>query len=94
MISEDFSSRAIKDPTITVPPDPCGPPPLALPASHLDLPCKLDVIRDVKVDLEVNQVGNTLVNKGVEALNDQDLPGMMNAGGISAWRGKGVRAAS
>jgi hypothetical protein len=39
----------------------------------LDLPCELDLVRDVQVDLEVNQVAHTLVVEGVQALNHKDL---------------------
>lgn len=41
----------------------------------LDLPCELDLVADVQVDLEVNQVTHTLVVEGVETLNHQDLHG-------------------
>lgn len=39
----------------------------------LDLPCELDLVRDIQVDLEVNQVAHTLVVEGVQALNHKDL---------------------
>mmetsp|Transcript_6980 Transcript_6980/g.42763 ORF Transcript_6980/g.42763 Transcript_6980/m.42763 type:complete len:249 (-) Transcript_6980:434-1180(-) len=39
----------------------------------LDLPGKLNIIRDVEVDLEVQQVTHTLVKEWVEPLNDQDV---------------------
>lgn len=39
----------------------------------LDLPRKLDIVRDVQVDLEVEQVTHALIVKGVQALDDQNL---------------------
>ena len=56
------------------------------PLSHvaLQLPGELDVVRDVQVDLEVQQIAHTLVVEGMEALNDQDLQaGGQELGGVS-----------
>ena len=35
----------------------------------LDLPCKLDLVRDIQVNLEVQQLGDLGVVEGVQALN-------------------------
>lgn len=43
------------------------------PNTHLDLPRELDLIRDVEVDLEVEQVTHALVVERVQAFNHQDL---------------------
>ena len=60
---------------------------LRVPAlSHvaLQLPGKLDIVRDVQVDLEVQQVAHALVVEGVEALNDEDLQARdQELGGVS-----------
>lgn len=42
----------------------------------LDLPRELDLVRDVKVDGEVQQVAHALVDEGVEALDDHDGGGL------------------
>ena len=42
----------------------------------LDLPRELDLVRDVEVDLEVEQVAHALVVEGVQALDDEDLGGL------------------
>lgn len=47
----------------------------------LDLPCELDLVRDVKVDGEVEQFAHALVDEGVEALDDDD------GGGLDLLRG-------
>jgi len=42
----------------------------------LDLPVKLDIRADVKVEAEVNELPDPLVYEGVEALNDDDGSGL------------------
>jgi len=42
----------------------------------LDLPGKLGLVRDVQVDLEVNEVVDTVIVKWVETFNDQNLGGL------------------
>jgi hypothetical protein len=42
----------------------------------LYLPCKLDVIRDIEVDTEVNKFVDAVIVEGVEAFDDEDLWGL------------------
>lgn len=42
----------------------------------LDLPGKLGLVGYVQVDLEVNEVVDTVIVKGVETFNDQNLGGL------------------
>ena len=40
--------------------------------THLNLPVKLDIIRDIKVKCEVEKVANTFVMHGVKTFKDDD----------------------
>merc|ERR1719313_1413660 len=51
-----------------------GPP--ALLHVALDLPRELDLVRDVEVDLEVEQLLHALVKERVQTLDDQDFRGL------------------
>ena len=48
----------------------------------LDLPVELDLVGDVKVEREVEEVTDTLVEHGVKTLNDDDGGGLDGLGGV------------
>lgn len=52
----------------------------------LDLPGKLDLVRDVEIDAEIHQVVDAVIKEWVQAFNDQDLRGINALRGVQESR--------